>query len=208
MVLLQKLEKLAEGCKGLVLVLTLTVAWLAITLGLYMIVTPALHEQCGPTTTIGQAEKNWETLDSIMRFYTEEEAFNTIKACTDVGRQIYFWSALFDMVVYAVLIAVVPAMGMLFAFRVFFGPGSRARWLLVLPLLGLLADWSENICIMAMIIITPARNPILGSYLGVVSPTKWFVDILAWTVALVAVIWAAIRYRRAMLSADAAPAET
>lgn len=79
--------------------------------------------------------------------------------------------------------------------------GHRHSLLFVvaLLLLGLLADWSENISILAMIINYPGRIPALGHYLGVITPIKWFIDILAGFLASSGILWLLIGHSTAFL---------
>lgn len=184
MVLLAKLERLADGKAGLIRVVALFVLYVLLTAVLYVFVGPALKGPC----KYGDTNREWRSLDSIQHFYTAEEAIETISACSDTGRQIYFWSEIFDTAVYSVVIALWSAMGILHAVCTFMGPHSAARWLVVIPLLYLIADWSENFSIMAMIVGYPQPNSALGTYLGIIGLIKWSLGFLGGALALFGVI--------------------
>jgi hypothetical protein len=120
----------------------------------------------------------------MMTFYTEKIAFDYIEGCSNGGRLILFWSSIFDTLVYSVLIASAIALGVVLTVREMPRPTGSARWLVLLPLLAILADWSENLLILVMIIIYPGRNPALGTYVGVITPIKWALYYLAGALAV------------------------
>ncbi len=180
--LIRPLGRFVNRTPRLSTVIGLFLVYILLTAGLYFWVGPAVDGQC----TVR------ESLDSRLVFYTEEDAYEMIKSCTDEGRAIYAWSEVFDIVVYPVVFAVAAAMGIVLTSHTFLGRGNGAKWLAVVPLLGLLLDWTENISILTMIFIFPDRFAPLGHYLGVASPLKWYIGIAAAILAVGGIIWVAI----------------
>lgn len=173
MALLDRLDTLAQCKTGLMRMLGLALGWALLTVGLKLFIEPAFIKEC-----------KGSALDFMMGFYSEAQAFDFIKGCGDNGRRIYLWWELFDILVYSVSVASAIALGVLRTVRKLPKLSSATRWLVVLPLLAIMADWSENLASIAMIVIIPARNPALGTYLGVITPIKWYLYYLATALAV------------------------
>lgn len=106
-------------------------------------------------------------------FYTAAELYDMAEAFGPAGRQAYIWARFTFDVIWPVIygLFLVTAVGWLSA-RVF-RPGSPWRQLNLVPALGVLFDYLENLSTSLVMARYPAQTPVVDLLAGPFTLTKW-----------------------------------
>ena len=123
--------------------------------------------------------------------YTAEEAFSTIEAYSDAEREQMIWIHVWDLA----LIALYTSMLCLATARLFqrgFAHDSGARGLNLIPLLRGGLDVMENVWIVTMIIVYPARPGVLGWLASLFTTGKYLMGVPIVLLLLIGLVRAAM----------------
>jgi hypothetical protein len=164
---------------------------------LYMIFPIFILPKAQRTLELASGKPGYIQLD-LRPGFSPDQAWEALNALGETGRQQYrFFEAFFD-IIYPLIYGIFFAMMIVFLFRQVGGRLSRMTAVAWFPLVGMVADWLENIGIIRLIDAFPERADGWAKFASIAGQVKWFfsgVALLYIMVGLGAWGWAVIKQR-------------
>jgi hypothetical protein len=135
----------------------------------------------------------------VEMFSTAEHVYDVLDKQGEAGRAFYKRLLLTVEIVFPLVYRLFNVVFISFLFSRWLGPDSKWNKLCLLPLIGMIADYSENALVLTMLFNYPERLSGIASVVGVLTTIKWFsnyVDYFLMAVGLLGVVWRYISRKR------------
>ncbi len=144
----------------------------------------------------------FQTLDTLPS-YSSSEAYALIQSYGEGGRQTYAWTELTLDVIYPLISALLFSLAILYTFRRAFPSHAWTHWLALLPFGVMVADYLENACVVAMLILYPRQLPAVAALSNVFTAVKFALTPFELLFAVGLLVWLVriLRQRRQLTTA-------
>jgi len=110
-------------------------------------------------------------------FYSPDELYRIIGEYSPEGRRLYAISHATADVFYPLVYAFFFGCAITYCYRRFFKPGHPIQRLHLAPFALMAVDYLENICLIVLLLLYPARLTWLAVIASIVTPVKWLISL-------------------------------
>lgn len=121
-------------------------------------------------------------------FYTPTEAYTVLKAQGEVGRTFYRRLLLTTELLFPLIYRTFNAVLIAYLFSRWLAPGSRWRYLSLLPLVGMIADYCENTLVLLMLGAYPETLNGVAAVASTATMIKWGSNYVDYTLIVVGLV--------------------